>query len=420
MLNSHKIDAYFEDREAYTKKNANTYLHPSGWTRFAKLGFPCMAAILLGLMVVIPNIHKSVELKDSITMPRKSEMEKLHIEETVFSATDNKNRVNRLTADSLDEVAPHSKKVKIINPHGNIPIDDGEVKISSDIGFWTQDTNLVELEQNVRAMVNETTIITTTKATYDFSSDIGYGDEEVEAQGDWGHLTADAFHYDKNTEILLLKGHSHLISKRGELTAERENRYYQRDNKIEAEGNVVYSQQDKKLYADKLILFLAGHSAKEIKRAEAYDNVKIVTTREVITGAKAIYDLADNRVWLYGQKGQAVKIIQEKNVLTAAEIIIHLQPDSSREVKYVEARGQVIVTTPKGSAKGSRGTYKPAQKLVELWDNVQIEQDGNFVRGNHAQTDLNTSISRIMGKEKGERISGTFYKKRKKDDHEKK
>ena len=107
MLNSHKIDAYFEDREAYTKKNANTYLHPSGWTRFAKLGFPCMAAILLGLMVVIPNIHKSVELKDSITMPRKSEMEKLHIEETVFSATDNKNRVNRLTADSLDEVAPH-------------------------------------------------------------------------------------------------------------------------------------------------------------------------------------------------------------------------------------------------------------------------------------------------------------------------
>lgn len=420
MSDLHKIDSYFENRDTFAKKTVDTALQPSGWTRFAKLGFPCLAALLLGLMVIIPNIHKSVDLKDSITMPRKGEMEKLHVEETVFSATDNKNRVNYLTADSLDEVAPHSQKVKIINPHANIPIDNGEVIINSDIGFWTQNNNLVELEQNVQAIVNATTTISTDKATYDFSNDVGYGDNEVRAHGDWGNLTADAFYYDKNTEILILKGHSHLVSKRGELTAEHENRYYQIENKIEAEGDVVFSQQDKKLYADKLILFLSGHSAKEIKRAEAYDNVKIVTPKEIITGVKAIYDLADNRVWLYGEKGQSVRITQEKSVLTAAEIVIYLQPDNSHEVKYVEARGQVAVITPKGSAKGNRGTYKPDQKLVELWDNVQIEQDGNFVHGNHAQTDLTTSVSRIMGKEKGERISGTFYKKRKKDDNEKK
>lgn len=420
MSDLHKIDSYFENRDTFAKKTVDTALQPSGWTRFAKLGFPCLAALLLGLMVIIPNIHKSVELKDSITMPRKGEMEKLHVEETVFSATDSKNRVNHLTADSLDEVAPHSQKIKIINPRANLPIDDGEVIISSDIGFWTQNNNLVELEENVQAVVNSTTTITTDKATYDFSNDIGYGDNEVKAHGDWGNLTADAFHYDKNTEILTLKGHSHLISKRGELTAQRENRYYQTENKIEAEGDVVFKQQDKQLYTDRLVLFLSGHSTKEIKRSEAYDNVKIVTLKEVITGSKAIYDLAANQMWLYGQTGNPVKIVQEKNVLTAAEIVIYLQADNNREVKFVEARGNVTVTTPKGKAQGNRGTYKPTQKLVELWDNVQIEQDGNFVRGNHAQTDLTTSISRIMGKEKGERISGTFYRKRKKNDNEKK
>jgi hypothetical protein len=52
---------------------------------------------------------------------------------------------------------------------------------------------------------------------------------------------------------------------------------------------------------------------------------------------------------------------------------------------------------------------------VELWDNVEISQDGNFVRGGHAETDLKTSVSRITGKQKGERISGTLYKKRKAD-----
>ena len=420
MFDSHKIDDYFENRNAFAQNNHHDKAKISGWTRFAKLGFPCVAAALLGLMIVMPNIRKSVELHNNITVPRKGEMEKLHMEETVFSATDNKNRVSHLTANSVDEIAPHSQKVKINSPHGNIPIDNGEVVLTSDVGYWTQNTNLVELEQNVKAVVNGTTTITTNRATYDFNADTGYGNETVNAEGNWGNLTADAFHYDKNTEILTLKGHSRVVGNHGELTAQKENRYYQRENKIEAEGDVVFIQQDKKLTAEKLILFLKEGSAKEITRAEAYENVRIDTAKETITGAKGIYDLLNNKVWLYGQKGQAVKIVQNKNVLTAAQVVVHLQPGNSREVKYIEALGKVFVKTPKGTAQGDRGTYNPAQKVVDLWDNVQIEQDGNFVRGNHAQTDLTTSVSRIMGKKKGERISGTFYKKRKNNGNQKK
>ena len=80
----------------------------------------------------------------------------------------------------------------------------------------------------------------------------------------------------------------------------------------------------------------------------------------------------------------------------------------------VEALQNVVVKTPKGTASGNKGIYNPRTKLVELLGDVRIEQDGNFVVGQRAETDLNTSVSRLKGGEKtGGRISGIFYNKRK-------
>ena len=165
MFDSKKLDDYFEKAQSVKTNKDMRVLKESGFVRFAKLGFPCVAALLLGLMVVMPNIRKSVDLSDNITLPRKSEMEKLHIEETVFSASDNKNRISHLIADAVDEVEPHSQKVKLHNPKGDIPIDNGVVKISADFGFWSQNSNLVELKGNGEAVINEQTTVTTDTAT---------------------------------------------------------------------------------------------------------------------------------------------------------------------------------------------------------------------------------------------------------------
>ena len=59
----------------------------------------------------------------------------------------------------------------------------------------------------------------------------------------------------------------------------------------------------------------------------------------------------------------------------------------------------------------------PEDPKVELIGAVKLEQNGNIINGDKAETDLNTQISRITGNKKtGGRITGTFYSKRSAND----
>lgn len=413
MFDSHKIDDYFDGEKSLDGQFDSNKLRTSHWYRIAKLGFPCVAAALLGLMIVMPSIRKSVDLRDNITVPRKNEIDKLHIESTVFNMTDSKNRVNHLTADNIDETEPNSKKVKINNPRGQIPTDSGEIYISANTGYFTQDVNILDLQDNVSATVNDSTTITSSEASYDFNTEMGYGNKPVFAQGEWGTLQAKSFNYDKKANILTLYGYSKYSGTHGELTAEEENKYFVSEEKIVSKGNVKIKQKGGTLFADEVVSYLSSTEPKELIKAEATGNVEIKTDKETATGGKGIYDAENNKIVLYGTDNARVKVVQGKNILTASKMIVHLIAGEKQEVSRVEALGQVVVITPKGKAKGNRGIYNPQKKLVELWDNVQIEQDGNFINGEHAETDLTTSISRIKGKQKGGRVSGTFYKRKK-------
>ena len=423
MVDSRKIDAYFDNETAFDmpKKSVKQISVLSRWQRFVKLVFPCFAALLLGIMVVLPNIKKNIDLKNNVTMPRKNEMEQLHMENTVFSATDKKNRVNRVTSETVDETEPGSQIYKMINPQGNIPTDDGEIVISSSEGEFDQNINTLHLMHKVHAVVNEKTTIDTESASYDFNAEFGFGNEPIKAVGDWGSLEGKAWNYSKLTSELTLIGHSKTVNQRATLTAEKQSQYFHTENKLIATGDVVLTSDKKTIYADKIIAYLTAKEPREIKRAEAYGHVKIKTQTETATGAVAIYDADKRTIELFGTKSGykngthgLVIVIKDKNELQAQRMKVYLEAGKEQKVKYIEALGQVRIITPKGSAKGNRGEYKPKDSLVELWDNVEISQNGNFVRGGHAVTDLKTSISRIMGHQSGERISGTFYKKGKK------
>lgn len=454
MVDSRKIDDYFANNRLLPRRPLPDKLRASRWIRFVKLGFPCVAAVLCGVMVVVPNIRKSVELNSGVTMPKKSEMEKLHMEATVFSATDSQNRINRITADSVDELEPGSAKVKIINPHGEIPTDSGMVLINAPTGYFDQDNSVLDLENTVQAVVDDDTKITTAHLTYDFREDVGSGNTKISAVGSWGTLIGDAFEYQKKDALLILRGHSAISTSSGTLTAEKTNHYYQNEEKIVSVGDVTVVQQKNTLKADKMVSYLSSGQPKEIKKIEAFGHVQIITPKERATAVEAVYDAASGKAELYGasradgNKKGIVTVKQGENTLQAQNMVVWFTQNAAREVKLVEAIGKVQIISPKGTASGDRGYYKPQQNLVELvgnvhvitpkgtahgdkayykpqenlvelWDNVLIEQDGNFIRGGRAETNLETSVSRITGREPGERISGTFYRKRKvKDGHE--
>ena len=178
MFDSRKIDDYFNGKRQLDEIRYNNKPQTSRWLRFVKLGFPCVAAAILGVMLVMPNIKKSIDLQNNVTMPRKNEMEKLHIEQTVYHTTDSKNRVGTVTADSVDEVAPGSKEVKINSPKGEIPTDNGMIKINAVEGYFNQEKNMLRLNGHVNAIDESGTVVRTEEVVYDFDAAHDFGLKE--------------------------------------------------------------------------------------------------------------------------------------------------------------------------------------------------------------------------------------------------
>lgn len=492
MFDSQKIDAYFDDK--LSDRRRFEYYEPRSfaWRRLIKILLPCVAAGLLGLMVVMPNIKKSVDLTDAVTLPRKNEMEQLHIEQTVFNITDSKNRVNKIVADNVDELEIDTAHYKIAHPKGTIPTDNGQINITSEIGYFDQPKNVLKLEDNVKALLDDGTVVRTKVAVYDFNKEKGYGDLPVSAQGDWGTMHAESFDYNKIKEKLTLKGKHRVETTHGVLTGEKETQIYQAENKTVTIGNAAIMQTGRTLYADKIVAYFSDSSKKELVRAEAYGNVRIVTPNEQVKGGEGYYSAQDGKIEMYAvakdktQQKALVEVQQKDRTLRARKIVLYISKngkneleraeafrdvkiitpqeiitggegyytvksgqielfgtaknsylqagiveivqgenvlharhvkafwDAKKQIKNAQAFGDVEVITPKGFAWGNRGIYNPEENKVELFDNVRLEQNGNFIVGAHAETDLTTSISRITGNETtAGRISGTFYKKRK-------
>ena len=493
MFDSRKLDAFFDNAQNVGYKKTEKKFGRLSLRRFVKLFLPCVAAALLGLLVVMPNIKKSVDLKDTVTIPHKNEMEKLHLEQTVFNSTDNKNRVNKITADSVDEIKAGTQKYKIINPYGIVPTDSGEVRIKAPVGVFDQNTKILELHKKVEAVIDNNTKIYTAQAIYDFEKEKGYGNLPVKAYGDWGNLNAKAFEYDKAAALLTLKGKNNIYGRNINLSAEDKTLIFQNENKVIAIRKAVVKQNGKILMADKIIGYFDDSGKKELQRAEAYGNVIVKTANEQANAAEGFYNALTGEIILYGSKDKnkssakglvtinqdntiikarkiiayldknkqntlkeakayekvilqkeeekafgdegyydalngkiilygslqnatkkdgLVRIYKEDNKLQAKKVIAYLSADG-KELAKVEAFENVVVNTPKGKAQGNRGLYLPTHNMVELFEDVKIEQNGNFIRGDHAETNLLTSISRINGdKAKGGRISGTFYRKR--------
>ena len=81
----------------------------------------------------------------------------------------------------------------------------------------------------------------------------------------------------------------------------------------------------------------------------------------------------------------------------------------------VEISGNVKIKTPNADVSSDRGTYLPRTGKIKLYDHIVIEQNGNILKGDLAETDLNTGISKLLSSAKQRRVKGVFKEKQEKD-----
>jgi lipopolysaccharide export system protein LptA len=205
----------------------------------------------------------------------------------------------------------------------------------------------------------------------------------------------------------------------------------QKDKIYLARGDATATQGKTKIRARTL----AAHYRKtgdgnQIWKVTADGNVRITTEKETITAQHAVYIV---KTGVFTLTGNNLKLVSEKQTVTASDRIQYNSKtkiahvignatviedkkkvranrfiaymdegkDGKTSLRKVDAVGNVTITTETEVLRGDRGDYNGKTKIATLTGNVKLTRGDNQLNGEKAVVDLNTGVSRMVGKVKG-------------------
>lgn len=230
------------------------------------------------------------------------------------------------------------------------------------------------------------------------------------------------------------------------LVADDKVEWHQNEQKMVATGNAVASKKDMNIRADKMTGYYSkyrvnGQDKTGISTVHAEGNVKMHSSKADGFGDTLDYNVADETMIL---KGRPAKITTEKETITATESITYYpnrqqavalgeviasndahqihsnkmvsyfskNPQGGLEMERVEIFDNLKIISKDATVTAEKGVYLPKENKVKLFDNVIIEQNGNFLKGDMAETNLSTGISKLLTrKSSGKRVTGVFKEK---------
>lgn len=212
MPDTKKIDSYFTPTSQTVRPAKPKLSRRERIIKLMKLILPAFAALLIGLLIIIPQLKKNLnDIGSEIITPQKGELEKFHMEKGVFYITDYKNMVNNFNADTLDETEPGSKIIKMINPRGSLPTADNEtVTITAPVGFYNQNTKFLTLQDGVQLLYSAGVTSDTEEMYFDFNEGKAFGVKPIVTKSDTAEINAQGFEYYKDKNLLVYTGKSHL------------------------------------------------------------------------------------------------------------------------------------------------------------------------------------------------------------------
>lgn len=423
MIDKDKLDAFFDGSTPKNKKAKDNIAKHTQIVRMSKLILPAIAAGIIGLLLIIPSLKDATnDILFDITKPKFGELEKLHVENMVFNITDADNRVSNFYTPNIDETAPQSKLIKLAKPKGRITLsDDSWIDIKSKVGYFNQTDNVLNLQQAIEADFNKGMLLETTEVFYDFNKSMGYGKKPVTGTGTLGDVRSQGFEINSKKKIITFTGKTFIkVKEKGTnltINADKRVEWYQNDNKIIAIGNAVAIKDKSKIKAEKIEGFYAKDSNGKFKldRIVADDNVIVYANNMEAFGSHIDHNVNEDEILLEGKPSK----IKGKGGIVSASEGIRYSPSKG----VATAVGNVKIDAKDGTVTADKGEYFLKQEIVKLYNNVTIAKDGNYVKGDKAETNLKTGISRLIAdkptsdgsSKKGGRVTGVF-KEKKKDD----
>lgn len=180
--------------------------------------------------------------------------------------------------------------------------------------------------------------------------------------------------------------------------------------RINADKNVIINSNEATAYGDEAVY--------DIDKGQAVmtgDNLKMISPDQIVTARDNFeYFVTDGRLIANG----AVKIVRGEDTITTDRAIAFFSENAQgkRELQRLEAKGNVVITTPTEVLYGDQGHYDAASNIAEIYGNVKITRGPNILEGERAEVNLTTNISRMFGgTPSGDntggtgRVRGVFY-----------
>ena len=231
------------------------------------------------------------------------------------------------------------------------------------------------------------------------------------------------------------------------ITADQKVEWHQKEQKMVAVGNAVATRDDMNIKADTLIAHYQNATAaakSKINRVEAQGNVRMHSAKADAFGNSLDYNLDKDSAVLIGtpakiktenetisarqsityypseQKAVAVGDVEgidkSGNKIYSDQMIAYFEKSSGQSssltLNKVDIADNVKIVTKDATVTADRGTYMPQSGLVKLFDNIVINQNGNLLRGDKAETNLNTGISKLLAGNGKKRVQGVFKEKK--------
>ncbi|MDH3241085.1 MAG: hypothetical protein OEO83_10500 [Alphaproteobacteria bacterium] len=234
-------------------------------------------------------------------------------------------------------------------------------------------------------------------------------------------------------------------SKPIEVYADQGIEWNQKDKRYVARGNAKAIQGDTTVFADTLTAHYEEIKGKgsEITRIDAVGNVKIVSPEQTVYGDRGVYDARKGMLVLTGGR---LRLVTKEDIVTARDSLEYYEQKAlavargnavlrqrnppkgggrtvradvlttqsapkgdgrskraakGKDIRRMDAYGNVVITRPGEIALGERGVYRPNEETAELWGKVRITRGKNQMNGERAIVNFKTGISRLVAGDSG-------------------
>ena len=180
-----------------------------------KVLFPSLAAVMIGLVIVWPQMKKQQEEAVSLLASEAEQMNMPNDQVMVnprFFTVDERGEPFNMTADSAYEIPGDTRRVQMESLKADLlKHDDRWIALDAQTGIYSQAEDTMELLNQVNLYTQTGEEIETTQALINLKNRDIFGNQEVFLRSASGYARAEGFSVTQNGTVIKLTGKTHLV-----------------------------------------------------------------------------------------------------------------------------------------------------------------------------------------------------------------